>query len=72
MLREVIRLLHVTQLYKVEAASELGALVSGSQALSPVPAFPGGGLALSHRMTSFKGPANVALTDSESWREGTF
>lgn len=42
MLREVIRLLHVTQLYKVEAASELGALVSGSQALSPVPAISWG------------------------------
>lgn len=25
-----------------------------------------GGLALSQRMTSFKGPADVALTDSES------
>lgn len=72
MLREVIRRPHVSQLYKVEAASELRALVSGSQALSPVPAFPRGGLALSHRMTSFRGPADVALIDSESWREGTF
>lgn len=52
-LREVIRLPQVTQLYVVEAGLELSTLVSGSQALSPIPVFPGGRLALSQRMAFF-------------------
>lgn len=50
----------------LEAGPEPRALVSRSEALSPVLAFPEGRLVLSHGMTSLKGPACVALMDSKS------